>query len=397
MIPTELAMQPAEVMLSVPPRMWAEVHLDHLQHNVREIRKRLRPDVRFMAVVKADGYGHGVVQAAQAAIGAGAESLAVNQCEEAAALRQAGITAPILVLSPIHPAQVDVAAELELEVTVFQASWLSEMRRWKKSRKTLLVHIKMDTGMGRYGLQHREEFEAMLPGLMADDIRVVGVYTHFATANQEDDSYVRQQFAKFMQMRGWLEEAGLHGVIAHCANSATALRFPEFALDMVRVGASLYGILPVDGAVAVGMVPVRLKPTLSIRTAIAHIKRVERGQTIGYDRSYTASADEWIATLPVGYADGWYRGYGGCEVLAGGERVPIVGNICMNQTMIRLPRSMPIGTVVTLIGEQLGDRITLDELAAHIGSIPQQVLVMLPRHMQRVYTGLEDEMRGDNR
>jgi len=390
MTPTDILIRADSVKQSAPPRCWAEVHLDHIRHNVREIRKHLRPGVRLMAVVKADGYGHGVVQSARAAVDAGADALAVNQLEEAMALRHAGITEPILVLSPLHPSRVDVAVELGLELAVFQASWLAEMRRWKKSRGTLRIHIKMDTGMGRYGLRRREEFEEMLPLLMAEDIQVVGVYTHLATADQEDDAYARQQFARFMQMRKWLDLAGLGDVTAHCANSAAALRFPEFALDMVRVGAALFGILPIEEGAAAGL-KVHLKPTISIRTTIAHIKRVERGQSIGYGRTYTADRDEWIATLPIGYADGWFRGYEGLQVIVEGERVPIVGRICMNQTMIRLPRRLPIGTVVTLIGEQSGERITLDELARHIGSIPQQVLAMLPQHMPRFYT------RGDQR
>jgi len=389
MTPSDTAMAPVAALQFAPPRIWAEVHLDHLQRNVREIRKRLRPGVRLMAVVKADGYGHGLIQTAQAAVEAGAEALAVNLCEEALALRQAGMTVPILVLSPVHPSQVDAVATHGVEVTVFQASWLMEMRRWKQSCEPLRIHIKLDTGMGRYGLRSREEFEEMLPLLLAEDLHVVGVYTHFATANQADDSYVREQFVRFMQMRGWLEEAGFRDVITHCANSAAALRFPEFALDMVRVGASLYGILPIDKAAAEGLT-IHLKPTISIRTFIAHVKRVKRGQTISYDRSYTAASDEWIATLPVGYADGWFRGYSGLHVLVEGERVPIVGNICMNQTMVRLPRRLPIGTVVTLLGEQAVACVTLDDLAAHIGSIPQQVLVMLPQHMPRIY------LRGDH-
>jgi alanine racemase len=365
--------------------MWAEVHPEHLRHNLLEIRRRLRPGVKFMAVVKANGYGHGLVPTAAVLAEAGADAFGVGTCEEGVRLREAGIRQPILVLGPIHPAQADTAAESDLEVTVFQASWFAEMRKHRISAKPLRVHIKMDTGMGRYGLRERAEFEEMVPHLREMDIEVVGVFTHLATANQADDGYVRRQFALFQTMRRWVEEAGFGRVTAHCANSAAAIRYPELALDMVRVGASLYGILPIDRDVVEKQpLDVGLLPTISVRTVISHVKRVEAGQSVGYDRAYQTVEEEWIATVPVGYANRWFRGYSGCSVIVAGERAPIVA-ICMNQMMIRLPRPVPVGTPVTLLGVDGQERVLPDELAAHIGSIPQQVLVMLPEQMPRMY------------
>jgi alanine racemase len=360
------------------------VHLDRLQDNLRAIRRRLRPNVKFMAVVKADGYGHGAVPVARAALAAGADALAVGSLEEAAELRHAGIAARILMLSPIDPADINAALDFELELSVFQASWMEAVRRCKTSGRPIRIHLKMDTGMGRLGMRERAEFEALLPHLRASDVRIAGVYTHFATANQADDHYVRRQFARFREMRGWLDEAGFPGVPAHCANSAAAIRYPDLALDMVRVGASLYGIVPLD-AEAARAAAIRLQPTLSITTSILHVKRLGPGESVSYDRSYTARGEEWIATLPIGYADGWFRGYGGAHVLVNGQRAPIVGNICMNQTMIRLPGWMPVGTPVTLLGDDQGERITLEELAARIDTIPQQVLAMISPRLPRVY------------
>lgn len=372
------------IMQGAAARTWATVHLGQIQHNVREIRACLPPQTALMAVVKADGYGHGAVPAAKAAIAAGAEALAVSTYEEAVSLRNAGIASPILVLSPILPEEIDGAAALGLELTVFQASWLREMRARKTTGHRIRVHIKMDTGMGRLGLSRRDEWDEMIPLLQADDIEVAGVYTHFAAANRADASYCCEQFARFREMRQWLEEAGFRGVRAHCANSAAAIRFPEFALDMVRVGASLFGILPCDDEVA-RRLSVHLQPTLSLTTTILHVKQLSRGQTVSYDQSYTASGDEWIATLPIGYADGWFRGYSGFYVLANGKPALIVGNICMNQTMIRLPHYMPVGTRVTLLGADGEAAITLDDLAAHLGTIPQQVLALLSPRLPRIY------------
>lgn len=360
--------------------VWAEIRLDHIRHNVREIRRRLPGGVKFMAVVKANGYGQGLVPAARAAVAAGADALAAGSLAEGVRLREAGIQAPILILSPIFPEQVDTAVRHELQLTVFQADWLREMRRHKKTKSPVAVHIKMDTGMGRWGLRERGEFSAMVPLLKSEDVRVAGVFTHFAAANQADVAFTRRQFERFRDMRGWLEEEGFADAVAHCANSAAAIRFPEYALDMVRVGASLYGIVPIDPGVVPNR-PVRLKPTLSLYTVIGQVKRISPGDVVGYDGCYTAQSEEWIATLPVGYADGWFRGYQGMRVMVGDVPVPIVGKICMNQTMVRLPEYKPVGTKVTLIGSG----ISLDEAAAHLGTIPQQVLMMIPESMPRVW------------
>jgi len=363
---------------------WAEVHLDRIAHNIAEIRSGLNPRVKFMAVVKANGYGHGTVQVAQAAVTSGADALAVSAVDEAVKLRRAGLTVPLLILAPIAPEQIDTAAEHNVDITVFQADWLKAVKTFKTSTKPVRLHIKMDTGMGRWGVRDRAEWDQMVSWLQADDFHVVGVYTHFATANQPDRTRCEEQFRRFETMRAWVEEAGFRGAIAHCANSAAAIRFPEYALDMVRVGASMFGILPFDEGVVLHR-PIRLLPTLALHTTISHIKMVSRGEAVSYDSSYVAQEDEWIATLPIGYADGWFRGYSGLQVLADGIKVGIAGNICMNQTMIRLPYYMPVGTKVTLIGSQLEQSITLDEAASHIGSIPQQVLSLISERVPRVY------------
>lgn len=363
---------------------WTEVHLDRIERNVRTIRSRLPAGCKMMAVVKADGYGHGAVQAAAAAIRAGADELAVSRLDEAVRLRQNGIDVPILTLGPIAPREADIAAEHQIAVPVFQAEWLRDMRESRTSPKPLPVHIKMDTGMGRIGIRTKREFEEMLPLLAAGGIDVKGVYTHLATANQADTGYCEKQLARFAEMRGWLDEAGFRDVTAHCANSAAALRDPVYAMDMVRVGASIFGIHTCDEEVR-GRHGVPLLPTLSLHTTIIHVKRVAAGECIGYDRSYTAQDDEWIATVPLGYGDGCFRGYAGLELLVDGERAPIVGNICMDQLMIRLPRHYPVGTQATLIGRQRDETVTLDDLARHIGTIPQQVLLMIAARVPRVY------------
>ncbi|WP_020620066.1 alanine racemase [Paenibacillus daejeonensis] len=367
---------------------WAEVHLDALARNVRLLRGRLPAAIRFMAAVKADGYGHGLVEAARTAVEAGADELAVSQLEEGVRLREVGIGVPILALTPPHPEEADRAARYRIAVPVFQASWLREMRAARRTSEPLALHIKMDTGMGRIGLRSREELAAMAPWLRSADLVVAGVYTHLATANQADQAYYRQQLQRFAHMRSWLAAEGWADVPAHCGNSAAAIQYPEEAADgmaMIRVGAALYGIDTCDPAVR-EQVGLQLEPTLSLYSTIVHVKRVRAGEYVGYDCTYRAEQDEWVGTVPLGYADGYSRSYAGFYLLVGGRRAPILGRVCMDQVMIRLPHGVPVGTIVTAIGRSDGAEITLDELAAHSGTIPQHVLTMLgsrvPRMMQ---------------
>lgn len=363
---------------------WAEVHLERIRHNIQAVRKHLPSHVRWMAVVKADGYGHGAVSVARSALQAGAEELAVATLMEALQLRDNGIQAPILVLMPVTPQEVDLAVQRHISLTVASRHSLVDMKRYKTSRQPLRVHLKMDTGMGRIGIREKGEFIAMIPQLQADDVIVEGVYTHFATADQDQDRYCGLQFARFLEMRGWLRQAGFTEMRAHCANSPATIQYPEMALDMVRVGAAMYGIHASAEAVKRRR-PISLRPTLSWHTRIIQVKKLPAGHSVGYDRHYITSSDEWIATLPIGYGDGYFRGLGSAHVLVNGQRAPIVGRICMNQMMVRLPAPVPVGTQVTLIGSQAGQEITIDELAQQIGSIPQQILHLLSPRIPRAY------------
>lgn len=367
------------------PSTWSEIRLDRLKDNIREIRQRIPAGCAFMAVLKADGYGHGLLETARAALAGGADALAVGTLREAMLLRESSIGGPILALMPCDPSEADVAAENGISLPVFQEEWLKEMRRCKTTRKRLRVHLKLDTGMGRFGIRDENGLERVIPLLRANDLIVEGVYTHLATANQSDESFVREQLRRFEEMRRRLREAGFVRPIAHCANSAAALRFPELALDMVRVGASLFGIVPVDGDAAKA-IDVRLEQTFSVHSRIVHVKRLREGESVGYDKTYAASEDEWIATLPIGYADGLSRACKGMSLLVDGQWAPIAGNVCMNQVMIRLPAYYPIGTRVTLLGENGGQTISPERMADAIGTIPQEVLTLLGTRIPRVYT-----------
>ncbi len=362
---------------------WAEIHLDKIENNIKQIRKYLPSSVKFMAAVKADAYGHGDLQVARIALKAGADSLAVSILSEALYLRRNGIKAPILVLTPILPSDVNIAIEYDLAVTVFQLSWLKEMRLYKIGKKPLKIHIKIDTGLGRIGVNKKEELEAMLPMLSREDIIVEGVYTHFATANREDSSYFEKQYKAFLNMTHWIKSKGLDVSIFHCANSAATLKYKNSVLDMVRIGVAMFGIYPSEEIRKTA--PVTLESALSLHSKILHVKKVKKGSFIGYDTAYEAKSDEWIATVPIGYADGWFRCFQGFHVLVDGQKVPIVGKICMDQFMIRLPKKYPVGTPVVLIGKDGDKEITLEDLANHIGSVPQEIPSMITYRVPKVY------------
>ncbi|GAA3403083.1 alanine racemase [Paenibacillus hodogayensis] len=364
---------------------WIELDLRAMQDNMAAIRGRLPQDCAFMAVLKADGYGHGLQATARAATEAGADAIAVGTLREGLLLRESGIRLPILVLTPSDPDKAELAAECQISLPVFSAEGLEEMQNSRRSGRRLNVHLKFDTGMGRFGIRDERELARLLPMLQSGKFALEGVYTHLAAANQADTGFVREQLERFARMRRLVEAAGFTGFIAHFANSAAAIRFPGQALDMVRVGASLFGITPIDGQEA-GTPEVPLRPTFSLHTRIVHVKRIECGESVGYDRSYIADSDQWIATLPIGYADGWSRRCRGMPALVNGQWAYGVGNVCMNQTLIRLSEYVPVGTPVTLIGVNGGQSIALREVAEAMGTISQEVLTSLGNRLPRLYT-----------
>lgn len=361
---------------------WAEVSLSTIRDNMLKIRQSLPDSVKLMAVVKADGYGHGAVESAQMAELAGAEALAVAYLDEALKLRANGIELPILILTPIHPQDVMIALEHDLMLTVTSASWFREMRAYKyrTASKKLLIHVKLDTGLGRIGIQTQEEWDELVPWLKAADVVVEGFYTHFATAGKADTEFLEQQCARFEDMKEWSRQSAVKVNSYHCAGSAAALRFPALAMDMVRIGAAMYGFYPKQLVQTV-----ELEPVLSLNSYIMQVKKLYKGQCLGYDNSYMADEDQWIGTVPIGYGDGWPQSLQGSEMLVNGKRARIAGKICMDQLMIRLPEYCEAGTQVVLIGCQADDEITFAELAAHIGSVPQEISTSISSRVTRIY------------
>lgn len=356
---------------------WIEVNLDHIYENVAMMKKQISDDVKLFAVVKADAYGHGAEQVAKTAVEAGADYLAVAFLDEALSLRHKGITVPILVLGAIGPENAAIAAENNVTVTVFQEAWIQLAVLGLTASSPLKVHIKCDTGMGRIGVRTKQELNYIEKQLrQSDKFDLEGIYTHFATADELDINYYEKQFAKFDSMLNSLEQRPR---LVHAANSAASLRFPKAYFNAVRMGISMYGLSPSQEMKE--LLPYPLKEAMALKTKIVHVKRMEPNESVSYGATYKTSEEEWIATLPVGYADGWIRKLQGQDVLVQEKKAEIVGRICMDQCMIRIPEPYPIGTEVILFGEG----IPVDEIAVKLDTINYEVICMLSSRIPRVY------------
>lgn len=363
---------------------WVEVNLDAIYNNVTRIKEIIPESVEVFAVVKGNAYGHDYVPVAQTALEAGATRLAVAFLDEALVLRRAGITAPILVLGPSSPRVVNVAAENNVALTVFQKEWVKEALEIWDSSVPLRFHINFDSGMGRIGIRERKELKGFLRSLEdAPFFELEGVYTHFSTADEVETSYFDKQYNTFLEQLSWLEEFGVDPEFIHAANSAATMRFHGITFNAVRLGIAMYGLTP---SVEIRpFLPIKLEPALSLHTTVAHIKRVIKGDGISYGVTYRTKTEEWIATVPIGYADGWLRRLQGFKVLVNGKRVPIVGRITMDQFMIHLPCEVPLGTKVTLIGRQGDQYISATEVAEYSGTINYEIITTISFRVPRVF------------
>ncbi|MGE5549506.1 MAG: alanine racemase [Bacteroidota bacterium] len=365
--------------------VWAEVDLGAIGHNVHEIRRLVGPKPKIMAVVKADAYGHGAVRVARAALAAGADWFGVSLPEEGIALRQAGLAAPILVLSPLQLSQVEPVLAHRLTPTVCQREAVQALSEAAAARgETVSVHLKVDTGMGRVGISPVEalSFAAWLrtlPGLSLG-----GVYSHLAKADERDKTHAEKQIQAFQRVCGALIASGIDPGLCHLANSAAIIDLPRAHFDLVRAGIMLYGLRP---SAEVDMTGVELRPAFSLHARAVFVKRVPPETGISYGQIYTTAAAATIATIPIGYADGWSRLLTGkAEALMRGRRYPIVGRICMDQCMVDLgPDEAAIGEEAVLIGRQGQGEITADEVAEKLGTINYEVICMISDRVPRVY------------
>ncbi len=366
---------------------WLEIDLGAIGGNVRAIADLVGPHVAVMATLKADAYGHGAIKVAHTALRNGATWLGVATLSEAIPLHAAGIHTPILVFGYLPAWQARDALQHDVRVTVYELDTPRALSRAAAAlSRTARLHVKVDTGMGRLGL--RAEDPAAIVAFIRElhalpQIVVEGIYTHFATADERDQTYARRQLERFHAVLAALDAAGLRPPIVHAANSAATLALPESHFDLVRPGIALYGLQPSDDV----PLPLGFRPGLSFKTQIAQVKEVPAGEGISYGITYITDAPERIATLPVGYADGFRRAPANWgEVLIRGRRAPIRGRVCMDQTMVSVQHipDARAGDEVVLIGTQGNDRITAEEVAARLGTNNYEVVSALLARVPRI-------------
>lgn len=369
-------------------RTWAEINLDNIAHNVKEIQRLVGKRTEIMAVVKADAYGHGVLETVSTLIENGTSRLAVSMLDEAIQLRKIGIDVPILVLSHTNPKRADELIKYQITQTIYShdmAKILSDeaLRQGVKAK----VHIKIDTGMTRVGFPPGySAVKAVMEIQKLPGIIIEGIFSHFATADEKDSSYTMHQIELFESIISELNRIGILIPIRHISNSAAILQYPEFSMELVRPGIILYGIYPSE---EVRKVDADFKPAMTLKTNIAMIKWVEAGTAISYGRKFTTRRKSLIATIPVGYADGYSKlltGKG--RVLVNGQFAPVVGSICMDQCMIdvtEIDGDVKTGDEVVLLGKQGNREITAQELAGYIGTIPYEIICIIGKRVPRVY------------
>lgn len=355
-----------------------------LYHNIHAEYQRLTPGTRLFQVVKANGYGCGAVPVAKIAKKAGATGFCVAILDEALELRQAGFQDPILVLGITGVANVKLAAKYRISLTVSSVAWLkaaAKVLQASDGSAKLPVHLGLDTGMGRIGFQTPAGLKAAIDELQAaaDVFDFEGIFTHFATADSPDEKYFQLQVHRFNKLMSVVKD---RPKFVHVSNSAISLWHAQCNGNLIRYGAAAYGLNPSAGAIKP---PFPLKPVISVETVLSHVKKVLPGRSIGYGATYTAKAPEYIGTVPVGYADGIHRDLQGFKVLIAGHYCPIVGHICMDQFMVKLPQAMQAGTKVTIIGKNGGHEITIQDVADFEHTIHYEVACGLTSRLPRVY------------
>ncbi|MBR7554637.1 alanine racemase [Allobacillus sp. GCM10007491] len=364
---------------------WAEVNLTAIKENMKMIRQSY-PNKRIYVAVKANAYGHGYIPVSEAALEAGADALAVASLDEAILLRDAFPEASILVMGWTDPRYVSIAVETDIQLTAFQAEWFAQAASvLKDKQEQLKIHIKIDSGMGRIGIKTKEEAYAVIEEVtkFSSEFEMSGIFTHFATADSFDLSYYEKQMNYFYEMLEIFSPIRTPETQIHIGNTAASIRFPDDMVDGIRFGIGLYGLYPSKEVEEISSY--QLKEAFSLQSRLAHVKKMKPGEHISYGATYEAEQEEWIGTVPIGYGDGWIRKLQGFEVLIEGEKSKIVGRICMDQLMVRLPKAYPVGTKVTLIGENGGQRIRVDDVADYLETINYEIPCIITNRVPRVY------------
>jgi len=353
---------------------WTEVNLDAIAQNVKNIKKLIGKKKELMAVVKGNAYGHDILEISSVVLENGATRLAVARLEEAIFLRKAGITVPILVLGLTLKPQAESLVSYDITPTVCEFEMIEKLSESAvQMNKMTKIHLKVDTGMGRIGIFPDDVLRFIKRIKALKKVEIEGIFTHFSVADEKDKFYTEEQFRKFIEILTILEKEGIKIPIKHVGNSATLLDLPHMWLDMVRPGLAIYGLYPSKEVKKT----INLIPAQQFKTKIVFIKELPRGESISYGRTYITKRRMRVASLPVGYADGYNRLLSNQgEVLVRGQRVPIIGRVCMDQCMIDVTNltQVEIGDEVVLWGRQGEGMITVEEIAQKIRTINYEIV-----------------------
>lgn len=368
-------------------RVVSEINLDTIAHNTKQIRKIVNDKTDIMVIIKADAYGHGAVEVAKVALYNGASALGVAISDEGIQIRNNNINVPILILGYTPETKIDEVIKYNLIQTVFtyeMAEAISKVAT--KLEKIAQIHIKIDTGMSRIGfLPNDKAIDDIIKISKLKNIEINGIFTHFATSDEIDKSFTYKQAQIYQNFVNKLEALGVYIPVKHVSNSGAIIDLPEFAFNMVRAGIILYGMYPSED---VDKSKIDLKPAMSLKTQVSYIKEISSNSPVSYGRTYYTKTNTKIATIPVGYADGYSRALSNKgRVLINGEYANIIGRICMDQFMIDVTHipNVNIGDDVILIGEQNNKAVTAQEIARLIGTINYEVVCMISKRIPRVY------------
>lgn len=375
--------------MSYKARTWVEVDIDALEHNIKNIKTKLNKDTKIIAVVKADAYGHGAEVCAEILLKNGADMLAVACADEAMLLRKRFQTTPILLLGSSGYDDFDkiILNDITASLSTYEEAKALSNHAAKLNRE-VKIHIKIDSGMGRLGfladdLSFEETINEIKKISLLDKIEIEGLFTHFSCADS-DFEYTKLQFRRFENICNKIKECGINIKYRHCSNSASTVLYPQFHLDAVRPGIILYGYHPSD--ITKGKID--LKPVLSVKSRITHVKELPANSYISYGNEYKTDGVQKIATVPIGYADGFLRGnFSKANIIHNGKFLPVVGRICMDQCMINAGtvNNINVGDVVTIIGCDNGVKITADDIADNLNTISYEVLCVLSKRLPRIY------------
>lgn len=374
-------------------RTWAEIDLDALDYNIKSIKGKMAPEHKVMGIVKADAYGHGDGFVARKLQAGGFDWFGVSNIEEGMSLRREGITKPILVLGYTPASCVEIMSSMSITNAIVGMEHAKALQAAAEAAGVVVEgHIKLDTGMTRVGFQTDDaDFDQSLQDIIEvskmPNVKITGIFTHHAVADSytgDHPAFTKMQFDRFDKMVKALEDAGVNVGIRHCANSATTIAYPERHLDMCRSGVITYGMLP--SGECKGMID--LKPLMTVKSTIGLVKKVPAGSQLSYGRTYTAETEQIIATVPIGYADGYNRALSNkaCMIVKG-QYAPVVGRVCMDQLMIDVTDipDVKMGDEVIVVGTDGDKHVTFDDLAEILGTINYELPCVLTKRVPRVY------------